>query len=191
MEDRIDKHSLVDLLAQWNNFLKRKIHLIACGGTALTLQDIKPSTKDIDFIVPSDAEYKYLLKTLKELGYKQLTGSGWRGSGDPFIFDLFPGKCIHTTELLHSPMEDDKHIPFKEFSNLYIGILNHYDLICSKLFRGTRIDFDDCLMLYRAKKGQVDITHLKAHFKEMASYDISEEKIITNMTHFIDLLEQD
>jgi len=44
MDYRINKQTLLDVLGQWNGFLRRKIHLIACGGTALTLWDIKPYT---------------------------------------------------------------------------------------------------------------------------------------------------
>lgn len=50
MKYRLNKQTLLDILVQWNAFLKRKIHLIACGGTALTLLDIKQSTKDVDFL---------------------------------------------------------------------------------------------------------------------------------------------
>ena len=76
MKYRLNKQTLTDVLGQWNVFLKRKVHLIACGGTALTLMDVKPSTKDVDFIVPVEPEYRYLIKTLKDLGYQQQTGSG-------------------------------------------------------------------------------------------------------------------
>ena len=34
MDYRLTKQHLLDALAQWNRFLKRKVHLIACGGTA-------------------------------------------------------------------------------------------------------------------------------------------------------------
>ncbi len=78
MNYRLNKQALLDILGQWNGFFKRKIHLIACGGTALTLLNIKPSTKDADFIVPVESEYKYLIKILKDLGYQQTTGWGWR-----------------------------------------------------------------------------------------------------------------
>jgi hypothetical protein len=91
---------LLEILEQWNRFLRRKVHLIACGGTAMTLMDIKPSTKDVDFIVPNVPEHVYLIRVLKELGYEQVTGCGWQRRGDIFRFDLFPGKRIHTTELL-------------------------------------------------------------------------------------------
>ena len=35
MEYRIDKYGLMDRLSAWNDYLKRKVRLIACGGTAL------------------------------------------------------------------------------------------------------------------------------------------------------------
>ena len=104
MEYRLNKRTLLDALGQWNRFFKRKIHLIACGGTAPTLLDIKLSTKDIDFMVPIESEYEYLIKILKDLGYQKTTGSSWKREGDIYIFDIFSGNRIHTTELLESPL---------------------------------------------------------------------------------------
>ena len=104
MEYRIDKQGLLNAMSVWNGFLRRKVHFVACGGTALTLLDIKASTKDVDFLVPETVEYDYLVKILKELGYRSASGSGW-ARDDGFIFDLFRGKCVHTTELLESPLD--------------------------------------------------------------------------------------
>jgi len=191
MEYRLDKKILLDELGQWNSFLKRKVHLIACGGTALTLLDIKPSTKDIDFMVPVESEYRYLIKTLKDLGYRQSTGSGWQKEGDVFIYDIFPGNRIHTTELLESPLARGRHILLKEFSSLYIGILNEYDLIASKLFRGTDVDFEDCLMLVKARREKIDMKRLEQHVKELASYDISETRIAENLVKFLSLVREE
>jgi len=178
-------------LGAWNGFLGRKVHLIACGGTALTLGGIKESTKDVDFMVPDEAEYKYLIRILKDLGYRQNTASGWQKEGSPFIYDLFRGKRIHTTELLESPLKEGGHRPVEEYSKLYIGILNDYDLIVSKLFRGTRVDFEDCLMLVKARGHKIDIDHLQRHFKELAGYDISEGRILKNLDDFIKLLRKE
>jgi hypothetical protein len=52
MEYRLNKNRLIEILREWNQFLKRKVHLVACGGTAMTLMGVKPSTKDVDFIAP-------------------------------------------------------------------------------------------------------------------------------------------
>jgi hypothetical protein len=59
MEYRLNKDSLLDILQQWNQFLRRKVRLIACGGTAMTLLNVKESTKDVDFMVPDAREYAY------------------------------------------------------------------------------------------------------------------------------------
>ena len=86
MQYRIDKEGLLEEIGSWNGFLGRKVRLIACGGTALTLLGVKESTKDIDLLVPQVIEYDYLIRILKELGYKPITGSGWSRGGD-FILD--------------------------------------------------------------------------------------------------------
>jgi len=49
----------------------------------------------------------------------------------------------------------------KEYSHLYIGILNDYDLISSKLMRGTKVDFEDCLGLAQAHKEEINIEDLE------------------------------
>ena len=64
MEYRLGKEQLLNIMVEWNRFLKRRVHLIACGGTAMTLLGVKPSTKDIDFMIPSIKEYAYLIKQL-------------------------------------------------------------------------------------------------------------------------------
>lgn len=187
MEYRIDKQNLLDTLAVWNGFLKRKVNLVACGGTAMTLLGIKSSTKDIDFLVPEEKEYDYLLKILKEIGYKPVTGYGW-AKDKGFIFDLFKGNRVFTTELLDSPLAKDKNIEMSQLSYIYLGVLNYYDLIISKLFRGDTVDFDDCLLLLKTKKKEISIKKLIDRFKETASYDTSEDKVNKNLTTFLKLL---
>jgi hypothetical protein len=190
MEYRLNKKQLLETMEEWNRFLKRKVRLIACGGTAMTLLEVKPSTKDVDFMVPNANEYAYLIKNLKALGYKPETKSGWRRPGEIFQFDIFSGNCIHTTELLVSPLEEGRHMLLKEYSRLYIGILNEYDLISSKLMRGTRVDYEDCVSLTEARRSTLCIDSLVAHFNEMISFDVSEERLRPNITHFIDLLRE-
>jgi len=191
MEYRIDKKTLLDIMAQWNSFIKRRVHLIACGGTAMTLLQVKSSTRDVDFMIPRANEYNYLIKALKNLGYEQVTGNGWQRKGDPFRFDLFEGNRIHTTELLESPIEPGNHSLLKEYSRLYIGILNEYDLIASKLFRGTPVDFEDCLMLMKSRRHRIDTERLVSHYRELAGYDIAETRIMVHIDRFMELLKNE
>lgn len=186
---RINKKGLLDRISLWNSFIKKKVHLIACGGTSLTLLGVKDTTKDIDLIIPDLAEYEYLLKILTQLGYKAAGGSGWT-RGDGFIFDLFKGKYVHSTELLESPLDKENHILMKEFSNIYLGILNYYDIIITKLFRGDSIDIDDCLSLIKNKGTEINRDQLIKRFRETASYDVSEIKINKNLDYFLKLLKE-
>ncbi len=190
MEYRLSQKQLLEILEGWNHYLRRKVHLVACGGTAMTLLGVKASTKDVDFMTPYVDEHTYLIKQIKKLGYKQVTNSGWERSGEPFRFDLFIGNRIHTTELLRSPLEEGQHSLLKEFSRLYIGILNEYDLIASKLMRGTQVDYDDCLMLTKAHRAKLDIDHLVKHYRKMVSYDISEKRIGSHIDRFIEILRE-
>ena len=189
MNYRANKEFLLARLADWDSFLKKRVRLIACEGTALTLLNIKPSTKDIDLIVPDSGEYDYLLTILDQLGYKSVTGSGLR-RGDDFAFDLFRGPRVHTTELLDSPLQPDKHLLIKEFTYIYLGALNYYDLLITKLFRGTTVDMDDCLALMSRRGHDIDIQVLERRFRATASYDISEERILKNLTYFLRLIEK-
>lgn len=191
MEYRLTKDNLVDALSAWNNFLKRKVHLIACGGTALTLMGVKDSTKDIDFMVPTIGEHDYLISRIKDIGYYPITGWGWQRDGEEYIFDLFRGNKIHTTELLESPLEEKNNFPLFELSHLYVGILNYYDLLISKLFRGDSVDIDDCLMLIKEKTKEIDITRFKRRFLESAKYDNNEEKQKKTLEFFLTMLEKE
>lgn len=188
MEYRIDKQGLLDSISAWDSFLKRKVHLIACGGTAMTLLGVKSSTKDIDLLVPNEKEHKYLVDTLQQLGYVSVSGWGWaRGKG--FTFDLFRGNLVHTTQLLESPLKEGNNLPIKEFNHIYLGVLNYYDIIISKLFRGSTIDNEDCLALLKSKRKDMDLKRLEKRFKETASYDVSEEKITKNWNNFLRLAQ--
>jgi hypothetical protein len=186
---RTDKDTLFNRLSAWNRYLKRKIRVIACGGTALTLLGVKDSTKDIDLIVPDANEYGYLVKTLQTIGYKPVTGHGW-SSGDALIFDIFKGNFVHTTELLESPSNEGNHILIKELSFIYLGVLNDYDLIISKLFRGTQVDMDDCLALVGYRGDAIDLGKLRTRYRETASYSISEKKVNRNLDLFLERIER-
>lgn len=191
MEYRLNKEDLLKTMAAWNGFFKKKVRLIACGGTAMTLLGVKESTRDVDFMVPVDEEYRYLIKILEQLGYVPVSGSGWKRPNELYIFDLFKGKSIHTTELLDSPLGDGHHSLIKEFTHLYIGVLNDHDLMISKLFRCSSIDVEDCVMLVRARQKRIDLDVLRTRFKETAQYDVAEEKMMGHWAYFEKVLKKE
>ena len=186
---RLTKQGLWDILEGWEPFLPGKVRLVACGGTALTLQDLKESTKDVDFLVPDEDEYKAVLSTIKKLNYRQVTGSGWARDGG-FVFDLFPGKIVFKTELLDSPLDEGRYIPIRTFKKLLVGALNDHDLIISKMFRGTDVDVDDCLRLINGRGKDFDLAKLKDRYKETAKYDIRPEEMMKNLDLLLAELEE-
>jgi hypothetical protein len=190
MNHRIDTSTLMNRLAAWDSFLKRRVRLIACGGTALTLLNIKPSTKDADFIIPDEREHNYLVNILGELGYVQVTGTGWAREND-IIFDFYRGLYVYTTGLLDSPLEQDRHILFKEYTQIYVGILNYYDLLITKLFRGIQSDMEDSVALLRAKENEINMTIFEKRFRETAKYDISEKRVLKNLDYFISIIRKE
>jgi len=148
---------------------------------------ITRSTKDIDLLIPDPNEYKYLIKTLIELGYERETGTGWRKDRG-FVFDLFVGKTVFTSELLESPLQAGNCMLYKNFTSIQLSILNYYDLIITKLFRSAPADVDDCLALIREKSKEINIEKLKLRFYETSSYDISDVKNQKNFKFFYETL---
>ncbi len=116
---RITGTELLQTIENWEHLINFKVNLIGCGGTALTLLEIKDSTKDIDFIVPIDKEYVRLMKFLRSL-----------------------------TNLLDSPLDPGGNIPIKKWRHIYLGALNLQDLIITKMFRGMQVDVDDCVAAF-------------------------------------------
>ena len=150
---RISDNDLLDTLENWDSLMNFRVRMIACGGTALTLLNIKASTKDIDLIVPVKNEYDKLIKFLKALNYRY-KGNGLAHDDDPnFIYQLWCGNRVFTTDLLESPLKGNNHILINRWSHIYLGALNLTDLIITKMFRGTPADREDCIAAFAT--GQV------------------------------------
>ncbi len=183
---RITSDRLLDTLDNWDGVINSRVQLIACGGTALTLLDLKESTKDIDLVVPVVTEYEKLIKFLSTIGYSE-KGGGWAHPNDPlFLYQFWCGKRVFTTELLDSPLDAGKHIVIKEWPHIYLGALNLIDLIITKMFRGTGLDVDDCITVFETR--QVNAEELFERYSEAARYDLNPDKMMQNFVSFVDEL---
>ncbi len=79
----------------------------------------------------------------------------------------------------------------KEKFIIYLGILNYYDIVITKLFRGATIDIEDCLALMRYGRQEIDIKLLIRRFQKTASFDVSEDKVNKNLKHFLKIIEKE
>jgi hypothetical protein len=93
--------------------------------------------------------------------------------------------------LLAFPLDKGNNVMIKEFSHIYLGVLNYYDILISKLFRGTSVDMDDCKLLMQNKCEEIDIKIFIERFRETASYDVSEESVNKNLDHFLKQLKKE
>jgi hypothetical protein len=185
---RLSDNDLLDTLDNWNSLMNFRVHLIACGGTALTLLKIKDSTRDIDFTVPMHKEYDRLMKFLGDLGYEE-KGGGFAHDDDPnFIYQFWRGKKVFTTDLLDSPLDPGNHIPIKRWSHIYLAALNLTDLIITKMFRGTSVDRDDCIAAFAT--GKVNAEKLLERYSETARYDLNPEKMMKNLVYLAEGLRE-
>lgn len=183
---RITGTELIETIDNWESLISFRVNLIACGGTALTLLEIKESTKDIDILVPIHKEFERLMKFLRALGYEERRG-GLAHPKDPyFLYQFWAGKRIHTTELLDSPLGADRNISVKKWKHIYLGALNLQDLIITKMFRGTQVDVADCVAAFAAH--HVDPEKLLKRYTEAAKYDLNPEKMIKNFMIFAEAL---
>ena len=185
---RITGRELIQTIDNWEHLINFKVNLIGCGGTALTLLEIKESTKDIDFIVPVGKEYERLMKFLRSLGYEE-KGGGLAHPDDPlFLYQFWVGNRVFTTDLLDSPLDPGKNIPIKKWGHIYLGALNLQDLIITKMFRGMQVDVDDCVAVFATS--ELDPEELLKRYAEAAKYDLNPEKMIQNFIVFAEALSE-
>jgi len=138
----LDKSDLFNFLEELNKELGKKITLIAVGGTAMTLLDLKPSTIDIDFTIPSSdfPEYKRAEKNVPH-GYK---------------IDIYLDGCIFSQNL-----PDDYLVKSTEIANLEhlsLRALHPVDIVVTKIGRLHEKDLADiekCIKAYDLKKEQI------------------------------------
>ncbi len=187
---RQGKNQLTSTLEKWDRLIPGRgvIHLIACGGSALTLLGYKESTKDVDFIVPVEAEYDRLVDFLRRAGYKQSSDLGWIYPGENIIYDLYKGKRVFTTELLESPLNKGGNKKVLRLKRIYLGVLNSIDWVITKMFRGDPSDVQDCVAL--AQHERIDLKELERRFRETASFDVSEKKALKNLELILNELKK-
>lgn len=133
------KDDLLMFIHKLDSFLDKPITIIALGGTALTLLDIKSSTRDIDFIIASK-EFTTLLAIFKSLGFKEIAERRWLTT-DGIIIDVYLDDYIVNVKLIEPSKE--KSILLREFEYITLRVLNLYDICITKIDRGDARDFGD------------------------------------------------
>jgi len=146
---KVTDKDLIDLLRSIDPYISRKVYLIAIGGTALTLLELKPSTLDIDFNLPREEDSQKIRKLFRELDFERINRNKWI-SPNGLIIDLCDLDYIFCVQLPESSIENS--VLIKEFEHISLKALNLYDLIISKLARSETKDMDDIITVFQNRK---------------------------------------
>ena len=185
---RLQITHLLEVLQTWDAKLRRPVLLVACGGTALTLYGHKESTKDVDFLIPIPDDYAQIIKVISSLGYRRATGFGYRHPEQPWIFDLYSGQTIFETSLLDPIQDVGNRRVVKSFKHITLACLTPFDLIISKMFRGTAVDVDDSVTMIRSE--DLDLAQLAKRYRETADYYVNPAKCKLNLQYLIRALQE-
>ncbi|MCJ7816828.1 MAG: DUF6036 family nucleotidyltransferase [Candidatus Aenigmarchaeota archaeon] len=141
---RIEKTGLMGLLEAVDKELKRPVHVVAVGGTAMTLLGMKPSTIDIDFCL-SQEDLKEFRKALKAVPHG-------------FRIDLFADGMIFSQKLPEDYLE--RSIAIKTgLKKIRLSAMNPVDIIVTKAGRMDERDLEDiasCIEKFRITKEQIE-----------------------------------
>ena len=120
----IERTDLLEWLKSIDGKLKKKIVLIAVGGTAMTLLGLKPSTRDVDFCISSE-DKEHFEKLLD----------------DEFKVDIFVDGYIFSEQLPNDYGEKSKEILPME--NITLKALSPVDIVITKAARFNARDEED------------------------------------------------
>lgn len=139
----LDNTKLLDLLEEIDIELERKTVVVAMGGTAMTLLNVKPSTIDVDFTIP-DEFYDEFEKAIKAVN-------------PGFRVDLFRGGMVFVTALPEDYVEKSKPVRCK-LKNILLLTLDPVDIIITKIARLDARDEQDieaCVKKFKIRKEQI------------------------------------
>lgn len=139
----LDNTKLLDFLEQIDIELSTKISLVAVGGTAMTLLGGKPSTRDVDFTIPSES-FDVFKRTME---------------GIPHGFEV---QCWSNGLVFSNILPDDylkRSKPIKtKMKNISLFALHPVDIVVTKIGRLNSRDIEDiktCIRKFRLKKEDI------------------------------------
>src|SRR5208283_66598 len=141
---RVAKKELLGFLDSFDAELNRGVLLVAVGGTAMTLLGVKASTKDIDFNIPSEEDYKEFIR-VKDKIKPGVQIDCW--SSNMVFTEVLPEDYVKLSSEYKS-----------NFDKISIRVLAPIDIICSKISRFDDADMEDikdCITHYKITKEQL------------------------------------
>jgi hypothetical protein len=138
----LDKEVLFNLLKNFDEEAKEKITLVAVGGTAMTLLDLKVSTLDVDFTVPRSDKPEF----------DRVRNSIPHG----FKIDVYVDGSVFCNTLPDDYLERSSEI--RNLSKIFLRALHPVDIVVTKIGRLNDRDIQDieaCILRCNIKKEEI------------------------------------
>lgn len=165
--NELDNTKLLDFLGEIDEELKMKIMIVAVGGTAMTLINAKPSTRDVDFTIPGEF-YGEFQRAMKDVPHGFVVQC-WN-DGAVFV-NMLPDDYLKRSKPIKTGMK-----------NIKLRVLHPVDIVVTKIGRLNERDVEDiesCIKKFRLKKEDI-----KKRAKQIG-YVGSEESYKTNLGRVI------
>lgn len=140
---QLDRSKLMALLDEVDAILDRRIILVAAGGTALTLLNVKPSTIDIDFTGPA--------KDIEEFSRAE------KAIPHGFKIDKYKDGAVFTQILPDDYLSKSKKVR-TGLKKIDLRALHPLDIVASKIGRldaRDKQDIETCITKFKLTKRQV------------------------------------
>jgi hypothetical protein len=147
----LDKSVLLNFLEALDDEISKKITLVAVGGTAMTLLDLKPSTVDIDFTIPGNDKSAFDAALTKvPHGFK---------------IDVWPDGLVFSQILPNDYL--GKSIEIARFKHVLLKALHPLDIIVTKIGRLDDRDVQDieaCIKGFNISRNQIEERATTVHY---------------------------
>jgi hypothetical protein len=140
------------------NTLSAPLTVYLIGGGAMSLRDLKGTTKDIDLVVSGGDAYRQLWTVLMDLGYTEIQSldADYRALGakscvendDGCRLDIFNQQVANKLVLTNGMQERSE--PFLDMDHLTVRLVSNEDIYLFKLIAGRDDDIEDMNMLVQA-----------------------------------------
>ncbi len=140
--NELNKQVLFNLLKYFDQEAKQRITLVAVGGTAMTLLDLKVSTMDIDFTLPRNDKAEFdRIRTVVSHGFK---------------IDVYTDGDVFCNRLPNDYLERSSEIA--NLNKIFLRALHPVDIVVTKIGRLNPRDIQDiesCISRCKIKKEDI------------------------------------
>ena len=140
----LDNTKLLDFLGEIDKELDTDIVLVAVGGTAMTLLNRKPSTRDVDFTIPS--QFYDIFQAAMGLVPHGFEVQSWR-DGDVFM-NILPDDYLDRSSKIKTNLK-----------NITLRALHPVDIVVTKIGRLNERDIEDietCIKKFKLSRDDIE-----------------------------------